>query len=119
MGDRVSIRPTDVASTGGRVKSDSQEARRALVGLFDSAKPAADGNSGFATGPSLLRFVTGLRGEFNSTINELDTTATKIVDAARTVASTDAETAEGLSRIVSSLNGLRDSQIGGPPHSPR
>lgn len=50
MSDRIDIAPAEVQHAGDVVSTQVQEARAALIGPFDSARPAALGNPGFATG---------------------------------------------------------------------
>ena len=78
--------------------------------MFDSAKPASDGNPGFATGPELVAFAESLRTEIDGSITDLVTMGQQIVAAARTLHTTDVDNAIGISRIATALNGL-----GAPP----
>ncbi|MDL9947995.1 type VII secretion target [Gordonia sp. ABSL11-1] len=113
MTDRITIDPASVRATGSRVDAEAGEARAALTGLFDSARPAADGNPGFATGPHLTAFARSLRSELETTIDDLSDTAHNVVNGAKTIERTDGDTAEGLSRLVTALNGLGHQPLPG------
>ncbi|QKT07059.1 hypothetical protein HUN08_07505 [Gordonia sp. X0973] len=113
MTDRIEIRPTEVKNAGGTVNTEASEARGALAGLFDSAEPAAAGNPGFAAGPKLVAFNTLMKGEISSTIDDLSATADAIVASVEAIEQTDGQTAEGISRIASALNGLGKAPLPG------
>lgn len=105
-GDRINILPGEVATAGGVVTTEAGEASAAIGPLFDSAHPAALGNPGFSTGPVLVRYCDELRDDFETTVRELDALGREIVLAAQAHQATDAENADGLSRVASALNGL-------------
>ena len=113
MTDRIDINPSGVKNAGAIIENEAGEARAGLLALFDSAQPAADGNDGFATGPALVAFANSMRSELDSTINELLSTGQLIVAAANRIESTDDATAEGISRIATSLNGLGNQPLPG------
>ena len=110
---RIDINPSGVKNAGAIIENEAGEARTGLIALFDSAQPAADGNDGFATGPALVAFANSMRSELDSTINELQSTGQRIVSAANRIESTDDATAEGISRIATSLNGLGNQPLPG------
>ncbi|MGC4961702.1 type VII secretion target [Gordonia sp. DT218] len=113
MSDRITIDPGAVRNAGAAIDAEAGEATAALTALFDSAHPAAEGNVGFATGAKLIAFADDLRSELDATISELSTTAHKIANGATQLERTDADTAEGISRIATALSGLGNDPLAG------
>ncbi|MDL9936045.1 hypothetical protein QSJ18_04770 [Gordonia sp. ABSL1-1] len=112
MNDRIEIEPTAVKSAGGIISSEADEARRALIALFDSAQPAAAGNQGFDTGAKLAIFARMCESEINSTINDLVAVGNRIVSLASRIQAADGDTTEGISRVATALNGFGKSPLG-------
>ncbi|MDP7703698.1 MULTISPECIES: hypothetical protein [unclassified Mycobacterium] len=114
MSDGVQIEPSEVKNAGKTIETESAQARGALVPLFDSARPAASGNLGFATGAKLVALADLLKREMDSTITILDGTGHAIVSSAQALYNADnthgmnidTDNATGISRIATALNGL-------------
>lgn len=103
----ISIQPDDVSRSGDMITRLAGDAKGAVVGRFDSGGPAADKNSGWATGPKLRDFMASFETEMNDALASLQQAGAKIVQSAQNSSTTDSHNAETVTRIANSLNGLK------------
>ncbi|WP_242456026.1 hypothetical protein [Mycolicibacterium sp. P1-18] len=84
----------------------AEKAKTETATHFDTQQAAQDGNPGFASGPALMQYATVLQRQMEGFIDDLAANAGKIVTAAQSVETTDADAAQGFNRELAALNGL-------------
>lgn len=117
--DDLRIAPDAVKTTGLQLAVMAVAARAQTGTYFASSPVAAQDNLGFAVGAQLTAYATKLQQQMNGFIDDLDTNAQRIVDAAATMSSVDQGNTDGFNRELSALNGLTKPPLPGHTTNPR
>ncbi len=102
----VCIDPTTAHQAGVDITTNNNDSRIRVEQQFDEIEPAKQANEGWQTGTALAEFAAARKQDILSSLTELESIGTKIVEVVTARTSVDEKYATSLGRIGKAVDSM-------------